>query len=162
MTSTPDRWGKIKTRFATFAAWIDVDGRLTRFSLNAKYAAEVDPAAVRDDDAIADIRRQVEEYCVGERQSFDVERAAAGTDFQHEVWDALAAIPFGETRSYGEIAEAVGRPGGAIAVGQANANNPIALIVPCHRVIGADGNLTGYGGGLPLKEALLEHERAAA
>ena len=162
MTTTPDRWGKITTSFATFAAWVDAEGRLTRFNLSARYAEDVDPAAVRDDDAIADVRRQVEEYCAGTRHAFDVERAAAGTDFQHTVWEALAAIPFGETRSYGEIAKAIGRPGAARAVGMANANNPIALIVPCHRVIGADGSLTGFGGGLALKEALLSHERAAA
>lgn len=162
MTSTPDRWGEIKTRFATFAAWVDAQGRLTRFSFNARQAEAVDPAAVRDDDAIADVRRQVEEYCAGERTSFEIERDAAGTAFQHAVWEALAVIPFGETRSYGEIAEAIGRPGAARAVGMANANNPIALIVPCHRVIGADGSLTGFGGGLALKEALLTHERAAA
>ncbi|WP_428099797.1 methylated-DNA--[protein]-cysteine S-methyltransferase [Candidatus Rariloculus sp.] len=161
MTTTPDRWGTIETRFATFAAWVDDEGRLTRFNLNARQAASVDPTAVRDDDAIADVRRQVEEYCAGERKAFDVERAASGTGFQHAVWEALAAIPFGETRSYGEIAKAVGRPGGARAVGSANANNPLGLIVPCHRVIGADGSLTGYGGGLSLKQALLEHERTA-
>ncbi len=161
MATTPDRWGKIKTRFATFAAWVDADGRLTRFSFDSRQAAEVDPSAIRDDDAIADVRRQVEEYCAGERQSFDLERAAAGTAFQHAVWEALAAIPFGETRSYGEIASEIGRPGAARAVGMANANNPIALIVPCHRVIGADGSLTGFGGGLDLKEGLLAHERTA-
>ena len=162
MTRTPDRWGEITTPFATFAAWVDAEGRLTRFKLSARQAATVDPAAVRDDDAIADVRRQVEEYCAGKRQSFDVERDAEGTKFQHAVWEALAAIPFGETRSYGEIAKSIGRPGAARAVGMANANNPIALIVPCHRVIGADGSLTGYGGGLALKEALLAHERVAA
>lgn len=160
MTNSPNRWGTIKTPFATFAAWVDGDGRLTRFTLNARHAGSVDPEAVHDEEAIAEIRGQVEAYCAGERQAFDIECAAEGTEFQHTVWKALMAIPFGETRSYGEIAAAIGRPGAARAVGMANANNPIALIVPCHRVIGADGSLTGYGGGLNLKKALLAHESA--
>lgn len=160
MTNSPNRWGTIKTQFATFAAWVDDDGRLTRFTLNARHASSIDPEAVHDEDAIAEIRSQVEAYCAGERQAFNIECAAEGTAFQHTVWKALMAIPFGETRSYGEIAAAIGRPGAARAVGMANANNPIALIVPCHRVIGADGSLTGYGGGLNLKKALLAHESA--
>jgi methylated-DNA-[protein]-cysteine S-methyltransferase len=155
-------WGTIETRFATFAAWVDGAGRLTRFHLDAEDAATVDPDAVRDEGAIAGVRRQVEEYCAGTRRVFDVERAARGTAFQQAVWDALMEIPFGATASYGEIARRVGAPRAARAVGLANAVNPVALIVPCHRVIGADGSLTGYGGGLPLKRALLAHEAAVA
>ena len=82
--------------------------------------------------------------------------------FQHEVWDALVEIPFGTTTSYGALAKRIGYPTGARAVGLANGSNPIGLIVPCHRVIGADGSLTGYGGGLPLKRALLKHEAEVA
>jgi methylated-DNA-[protein]-cysteine S-methyltransferase len=158
MTSTPNRWGVIETQFSTFAAWVDEDGRLTRFNLRAHGAAAVDRNATHDERAIAEVRRQVSEYCAGKRKVFDLERAAQGSAFQHRVWEALMDIPFGETASYGEIARAVGEPNAARAVGAANAVNPIALIVPCHRVIGADGSLTGYGGGLRMKKALLEHE----
>lgn len=154
------RWGTIETRFATFAAWIDDRGRLVRFNLSADGAASVDPEAMHDPSAIAEIRRQVAEYCAGERTEFDVECAAPGTPFQRAVWNALCAIPYGETRSYADIARAIGRPPAARGVGAANGANPIGLIVPCHRVIGANGTLTGYGGGLPLKRALLEHEAA--
>jgi methylated-DNA-[protein]-cysteine S-methyltransferase len=160
MNEAADRWGVIETRFARFAAWIDHRGRLTRFSLDARGAAEVDAGALHDEPAIEAVRRQVLEYCAGERQVFDLDRAASGTAFQHSVWDALMTIPYGETRSYADIARQIGRPRAVRAVGRANAVNPIALIVPCHRVIGADGSLTGYGGGLALKQALLEHEQA--
>ena len=162
MNSEPTHWGTIETAFAVFAAWVDAEGRLTRFNLSADGAADVAPGAVRDDDAIAHVRAQVEEYCAGERTVFDLERAARGSAFQHAVWEALLEIPFGTTTSYGALAKAIGRPGAARAVGLANATNPIALIVPCHRVIGANGTLTGYGGGLPLKRALLEHEARAS
>jgi methylated-DNA-[protein]-cysteine S-methyltransferase len=158
----PDRWGSIETPFATFAAWADAHGRLTRFNLSAHGAAAVDPAAVHDERAIETVRAQVLEYCSGRRTTFEIERAARGTEFQHAVWNALVEIPYGETRSYGEIAAAIGRPGASRAVGAANGQNPIALIVPCHRVIGANGTLTGYGGGLPLKQALLAHEARVA
>jgi methylated-DNA-[protein]-cysteine S-methyltransferase len=158
----PGRWGIIETPFATFAAWADAHGRLTRFNLSARGAAAVQPAAVHDERAIENVRAQVLEYCSGKRTAFEIERAARGTEFQHAVWDALMQIPYGETRSYGEVAAAIGRPGASRAVGAANGQNPIALIVPCHRVIGANGTLTGYGGGLPLKQALLAHEARVA
>ena len=160
MNATTHRWGTIETPFATFAAWVDERGRLVRFHLNAKGAERVDRAAVHDERAIQHVRRQVEEYSAGERTEFDLELAAGGTEFQRAVWTALLAIPYGETRSYGEIARAIGQPQAARGVGAANGANPIGLIVPCHRVIGADGSLTGYGGGLPLKRALLAHEAA--
>jgi methylated-DNA-[protein]-cysteine S-methyltransferase len=160
MTHPILRWGTIPTRFATFAAWVDEHGRLVRFHLSATGAAGVEPSARRDEGAIAVLRRQVEEYCAGERTEFEIERAARGTPFQRAVWEALMEIPYGETRSYGQIAKAIGQPQAARGVGAANGANPIGLIVPCHRVIGADGSLTGYGGGLPLKRALLAHEAA--
>ena len=157
---TTHHWGTIETPFATFAAWVDERGRLVRFNLSAKGAERVDRAALHDERAIDEVRRQVNEYCAGERTEFDLELAPDGTEFQRAVWDALLTIPYGETRSYGEIARAIGQPQGARGVGAANHANPIALIVPCHRVIGSDGSLTGYGGGLPLKRALLAHEAA--
>ena len=101
---------------------------------------------------------QLVEFLEGKRRVFDLALDVRGTPFQRAVWEALLAIPYGETRSYGEIARAIGHPEAARGVGAANAANPIALVVPCHRVIGADGSLTGYGGGLPLKKALLAHE----
>jgi len=156
----PHRWGTIETDFATFAAWVDERGRLVRFNLSAKGAARVDATAVHDERAIARVRKQVEEYCAGKRTDFDLELAPNGREFQRAVWNALLEIPYGETRSYGEVARAIGQPKAARGVVSANHANPIGLIVPCHRVIGADGSLTGYGGGLPLKQALLAHEAA--
>lgn len=106
-----------------------------------------------------DVKRQLEEYFAGERTTFDVPLAPEGAPFEREVWHALEEIPYGETVSYGEIARRVGQPTAARAVGTANGRNPIAVIVPCHRVIGANGSLTGYGGGLERKRLLLELER---
>jgi methylated-DNA-[protein]-cysteine S-methyltransferase len=108
---------------------------------------------------LADAKRQLEEYFAGDRTTFDIPLAAQGAPFEREVWHALEEIPYGETVSYGEIARRVGQPTAARAVGTANGRNPIAVIVPCHRVIGADGSLTGYGGGLERKRLLLELER---
>jgi methylated-DNA-[protein]-cysteine S-methyltransferase len=155
-------WGPLETRFGNFAVWVDDHGRVLRFHLSTVRAAKIDPLAERDDDAIAHVRKQIAEYCAGKRRVFDLECAAKGSEFQHLVWDALAEIPFGDTMSYGEVARKIGLPDAARAVGVANATNPIALIVPCHRVIGSDGSLTGYGGGLPLKRALLAHEARVA
>lgn len=107
----------------------------------------------------AGVRGQLEEYLAGERRCFDVPVVLAGSAWQRRVWEALTRIPFGETRSYGEIADEIGSPGAARAVGRANATNNVPLVVPCHRVIGADGRLTGFGGGMHLKIRLLEHER---
>jgi methylated-DNA-[protein]-cysteine S-methyltransferase len=102
---------------------------------------------------------QIEEYLEGKRKQFTVPILLHGTEFQLAVWGALQTIPYGETRSYKEIAALIGRPKALRAVGMANNRNPISIIVPCHRVIGSDGSLTGYGGGLPLKQQLLELER---
>jgi methylated-DNA-[protein]-cysteine S-methyltransferase len=115
----------------------------------------------RDDATFAEVRAQLAEYFDGARTSFDLPLAPNGTSFQLQVWDALRHIPYGVTASYGEVAASIGRPGAARAVGLANGRNPIAIIVPCHRVIGADGRLVGYGGGLDRKRYLLEFERAA-
>lgn len=119
-------------------------------------AAEVSDAAASP--ALDETERQLAEYFAGERQEFDVPLEMDGTDFQREVWRQLVAIPYGETCSYVDLAREIGRPKASRAVGQANGRNPIAIIVPCHRVIAADGTLGGYGGGLPLKQRLLDHE----
>ena len=102
--------------------------------------------------------RQLQAYFNGERQKFDLPLDAAGTPFQLKVWEALRQIPYGETRSYKDIAIAVENPKGVRAIGMANNRNPIAILIPCHRVIGADGSLVGYGSGLPTKEKLLRLE----
>jgi len=104
---------------------------------------------------------QLTEYFAGERRDFDLALAPSGTEFQRTVWHALADIPFGTTCSYGDLARVVGRPSASRAVGAANGRNPIAIILPCHRVIGSSGELTGYGGGLPMKRWLLDHERGS-
>jgi methylated-DNA-[protein]-cysteine S-methyltransferase len=106
------------------------------------------------------VRRQLEEYFAGERRSFDLDLDLRGTEFRKRCWEQLLSIPYGETRSYGEIARAVGCPSGFRAVGQANHYNPIAIIVPCHRVLASDRKLGGYGGGLNIKALLLRLEGA--
>ena len=103
--------------------------------------------------------KQLDEYFSGRRKTFDVPFRAEGTEFQRKVWHALCEIPYGQTRSYGEIAKMIQNPGASRAVGMANNKNPIAIIIPCHRVIGADGSLTGYGGGMEKKARLLEKEK---
>ena len=114
----------------------------------------------RDARRTAAVRRQVSEYFAGKRERFELELAPVGSPFQQSVWTALQEIPHGETRSYGELARELGRAGAARAVGRANATNPICLIIPCHRVIGSDGSLTGFAFGEDLKRQLLEHEGA--
>ena len=155
-------WAPVTSPFRTFAAWVDGEGRLLRFNLSAADAARVDPAAERNERKLAGVQRQVDQYAAGKRQNFDLELVMDGPAFDLAVWRALLAIPFGATTSYGAVAKTIGNPGAARAVGAANGANPIALIVPCHRVIGANGKLTGYGGGLPLKRRLLAHEAKVA
>jgi methylated-DNA-[protein]-cysteine S-methyltransferase len=117
-----------------------------------------DPGWRRDRGALREPAEQLEAYFAGELRDFDLPLAPQGTPFQREVWSALRGIPYGSTISYGELAAAVGRPHAARAVGAANGRNPIAVVVPCHRVIGASGALTGYGGGLGRKRLLLDLE----
>jgi methylated-DNA-[protein]-cysteine S-methyltransferase len=111
------------------------------------------------DEPFATAARQLDAYFAGRLTDFDLPLAPAGTDFQRRVWDGLRAIPYGQTVSYGELARRVGNPAASRAVGLANGRNPIAIVVPCHRVIGTDGSLTGYGGGLDRKRFLLALER---
>lgn len=115
-----------------------------------------------DDAAFPEAVDQLEQYFNGERQEFELELDLVGTAFQRRVWEALLTIPYGETRSYGQIAAQLDAPRASRAVGLANGHNPIGIIVPCHRVIGANGSLTGYGGGLDKKRALLDMERHKA
>jgi methylated-DNA-[protein]-cysteine S-methyltransferase len=122
----------------------------------------VDPAWIRDDAGFDDVSAQLAEYFSGERREFTVALNPTGTSFQQRVWAALREIPYGETTSYGKTAANVGTPDAARAVGTANGQNPISIIVPCHRVVGANGSLTGYGGGLDAKRWLLSHEAAHA
>jgi methylated-DNA-[protein]-cysteine S-methyltransferase len=115
-----------------------------------------------DEDAFADAVAQLDAYFAGDLREFDLELDMIGTDFQRRVWTALLTIPYGETRTYGEIAQQIGSTGASRAVGLANGHNPVGIIVPCHRVIGANGSLTGYGGGLDRKRQLLDMERNSA
>ncbi len=159
-TSIAACYGLIDTRFGCVAAWLDKHGALLRLEFNI--AREQERAHLkgtpRDDAALGEVACQLQEYQDGSRREFTLALAPDGSAFQQRVWAELCRIPFGTTISYGELALRVGDPGAARAVGRANATNPIALIVPCHRVIGSDGKLTGYAGGLPLKAALLEFE----
>lgn len=112
--------------------------------------------------AFPDVVEQLTAYFAGDLTEFDVALELSGTDFQRRVWSALLTIPYGQTRSYGQIAEQIGSPGGSRAVGLANGRNPVSIIVPCHRVIGSAGALTGYGGGIERKRALLDLEQTSA
>jgi len=112
-----------------------------------------------DHPILVETERQLGEYFAGKRRTFDVPLSFAGSDFQKSVWRALLTIPFGETRSYGEIARQLGKPSASRAVGAANGRNPISIIAPCHRVVGSTGKLTGFAGGLEAKAYLLELER---
>jgi methylated-DNA-[protein]-cysteine S-methyltransferase len=115
---------------------------------------------VEDAGPFREVVRQLKAYFDGQLKAFDLPLAPQGTEFQRQVWRALQTIPYGRTKSYGEIARRLGRPEASRAVGAANGQNPIPVIIPCHRVIGADGSLTGFGGGLPIKRKLLALEGA--
>ena len=135
------------------------DGVLTNVSMHEQRHVSPPPQdAVTDDAWFTDVAEQFDAYFAGERSTFDIEMNLLGTPFQQRVWSQLCQIPYGETISYGELARRVGNPNASRAVGLANGRNPIAIVVPCHRVIGANGSLTGYGGGLERKTWLLEHE----
>lgn len=140
--------------------WLQfVDGE---YELTVEQELERESFSVeQDQDITAGARTQLQEYYAGTRQKFDVPFVLTGSEWQKAVWQALTRIPFGETRSYAEVAAMVGRPKAARAVGRANATNRLPVVVPCHRVIGADGSLTGFAGGTHLKTRLLEHEARA-
>lgn len=133
------------------------DGRALRglHMQEGREAAVVGSGWCRSAEPFGKVRAQFEEYFAGRRSGFDLPLDVRGTAFQRSVWDALGGIPYGETLAYGELARRLGRPSAARAVGLANACNPISVIVPCHRLIGADGSLVGYGGGVERKQFLL-------
>lgn len=133
------------------------DGFLTELRFGGEPVAV--PEACGDAEVLEDAERQLAEYFRGERRAFDLPLRLKGTPFQLKDWEALKGIPYGETATYGEIARRIGQPKACRAVGMANNKNPISIIVPCHRVIGSGGKLTGYGGGLEAKRMLLELER---
>jgi methylated-DNA-[protein]-cysteine S-methyltransferase len=136
----------------------DGDALTGLYMENQKHRPELPAHSVRDDSRFTAVREQLAAYFAGELQCFDVRLDAAGTEFQQRVWQALTAIPFGATETYGGLAARLGKPSASRAVGLANGRNPIGIIVPCHRVLGASGALTGYGGGLARKQWLLAHE----
>jgi len=127
--------------------------------VNGRSSVRPDPAWREDRGALAEVVRQLRAYFSGELQRFDLSLAPQGTPFQLNVWQHLCEIPYGETISYGELARRIGNPNASRAVGLANGSNPISIVIPCHRVIGSNGKLTGYGGGLETKQKLLELER---
>jgi methylated-DNA-[protein]-cysteine S-methyltransferase len=146
------------TQLSTTVGRLTVEGDdrvLTRIGFGPPHAPQGDAAAL----AAAAI--QLEQYFAGERTDFELDLELAGTPFERRVWEEVRAIPYGRTATYAEIARRVGRPGASRAVGRANARNPVAVIVPCHRVVGSNGSLTGYAGGLEMKRALLDLERVA-
>lgn len=132
--------------------------REINFPKNGRVAA-ADAAWGEDAGALREPVRQLQEYFAGKREDFDLPLAPRGTPFQQKVWKQLCRIPYGETISYGELARSIGNLNASRAVGLANGSNPIPIIIPCHRVIGSNGKLTGYGGGLPIKEKLLALEQ---
>ncbi|KAA1427052.1 methylated-DNA--[protein]-cysteine S-methyltransferase [Mycolicibacter arupensis] len=135
------------------------DGRLSHLLMLDHAHAPSRDGWWRDDSAFPEVAHQLSAYFAGDLTEFDVDYTLVGTEFQRRVWTALLTIPYGQTRSYGELAGQIGSPTASRAVGLANGRNPISIIVPCHRVIGSNGSLTGYGGGIDCKKSLLELER---
>jgi methylated-DNA-[protein]-cysteine S-methyltransferase len=152
-----------KTAFGPFSVAVDDTGAVVGTAFGGRSALEQRVPEYRltsDKIRTRAARQQIVAYASGQRRDFDVPLAPHGTDFQKSVWNALCQIPLGKTLSYGALAVQLGRPKASRAVGRANATNPICLIVPCHRVIGADGSLTGFAFGEAIKRRLLEHEGA--
>lgn len=139
---------------------IEEDGFIVSVHTMQEIESMSDDIVYRETEVLLSAKKQLEEYFAGIRKNFDLPLKPQGTPFQLLVWEQLKQIPYGETRSYGEIAKAIGNPKASRAVGGANNKNPIGIIVPCHRVIGANGKLVGYAGGLDMKEKLLMLEKA--
>jgi len=170
LTPSGSRANDVVTYFARFKAPVGEllllgERRAGELSLLGVYfqdephAARAVPEGAREDaDVFAEVRAQLSAYFEGKRRSFDLALAPRGTEFQRRVWRALAAIPYGTTTTYAALARSIGSPNAVRAVGAANGKNPLSIVVPCHRVIGKDGTLTGYAGGLSRKRRLLELE----
>jgi methylated-DNA-[protein]-cysteine S-methyltransferase len=155
-------YDQFSTPAGPFQVAVNEAGAVVATTFGQQFSLRHVPAdAQRDAVACRAAREQLLGYFEGERRSFSLPLAAIGTAFQHHVWQALQKIPWGQTRTYGEIATLCGNPQASRAIGRANATNPICVIVPCHRVIGADGSLTGFAFGEPLKRLLLQHEGVA-
>jgi methylated-DNA-[protein]-cysteine S-methyltransferase len=148
------RQARIDTPIGPLVASADDDGRLSALRF-----ADDNPASPADDAAFAALRAQLDAYFAGDLQRFEVPLAPAGTAWQQAVWTALTQMPYAATSTYAALAARLGRPSAARAVGAANGRNPIAIVVPCHRLVGSTGALTGYAGGLDRKRWLLAHER---
>ena len=152
-------FGYLHTRFGQLLLVGADDALVGLYLADHERAPVAEPGWVPDEGRLDGARRQLDEYFAGTRSEFDLAVRPQGTEFQREVWAALCGVPYGETVSYGELARRVGRPGASRAVGAANGSNPVSVVVPCHRVIGSDGRLTGYGWGVDRKEWLLDHEQ---
>lgn len=155
------RYDILDTSCGALLVAIDENGLRHVDFVDGLRALPIQPEWQQDGEALAPYLAQFRAYFAGELQRFTLPLAAVGTPFQRAVWQALCDIPYGETRSYRDIALAIGKPTAMRAVGAANGRNPLSIIVPCHRVIGKDGSLTGYAGGLPIKQALLKLEGIA-
>ncbi|MYW66804.1 methylated-DNA--[protein]-cysteine S-methyltransferase [Streptomyces sp. SID8379] len=152
----------IDTPYGPFTL-VATDGALSGlYMAEQRHRPAEETFGVRDERPFGAVIDQLNAYFQGELKEFDLPLALHGTPFQRTVWEQLLLIPYGETRTYGELAEALGKPNASRAVGLANGKNPVGVIVPCHRVIGANGDLTGYGGGLDRKRRLLDLERGTA
>ncbi len=155
------RYDEIETPIGPLLVAADEAGLRRIFFPSRGTAQAPEQGWVRDPAPFRELARQLTEYFRGKRRAFSLTLAPEGTEFQLATWRALSEIPYGTTISYAELARRIGRPAASRAVGAANGANPLPVVVPCHRVIGADGSLTGFGGGLPIKRALLELEGAA-
>jgi methylated-DNA-[protein]-cysteine S-methyltransferase len=157
--NSPTSYAKVDSPVGRLTLVADGDDLVGVYFANAALAANAPPPGwVRDERRLRPAAAQLAEYFAGERTRFDLPLAPRGTPFQRAVWAALLAIPYGETTSYGELARGIGSPTASRAVGAANGRNPLSIVIPCHRVIGADGSMTGYGGEISRKRILLELE----
>jgi methylated-DNA-[protein]-cysteine S-methyltransferase len=152
-------YNRIESPLGPLLLVADAAGLRKIFFENGRDRGRPDSSWKEDSKPFKDTISQLRSYFAGELQEFDLPLAPEGTPFQLKVWERLCEIPYGETISYGELARRIGNPNASRAVGLANGSNPIPIVIPCHRVIGSNGKLTGYGGGLPIKEKLLALER---
>lgn len=162
MSDSTTWYDHMPTPIGTLCLVADTHGLREVWFSTGRHQRSPEPHWIRAPDAVAYAREQLDEYFAGERQHFDLPLHPVGTPFQCDVWWALAQIPYGTTISYGELARRIGHPQAMRAVGAANGRNPLPIILPCHRVIGANGSLTGFGGGLPTKQFLLSMESRVA